>query len=156
MNCGPPGSSVHGIPRATILEWIAIHFSRGSPSPGDLPNPGIEPWSPSSQAYSLSSEQPGNPKWRICPSSVYIYIYLLIMSATMSVKWKTVTTWLDAITNCVSATNNFKYIFAPLGFFFKKLWIKKKHEIYPLNKILSVQYILLNYRHTVKLFFEDW
>ena len=29
------------------------------PSPGDLPNPGIEPRSPALQAYSLSSEQPG-------------------------------------------------------------------------------------------------
>ena len=61
----------------------------------------------------------------------------------MSAKRKTVTTWVDAITNCVSALNNFKYIFAPLGFFFKKLWFKKKkkHEIYPLNKIFSyIQY----------------
>ena len=29
MDCGPPGSSVHGILQATILEWIAIPFSRG-------------------------------------------------------------------------------------------------------------------------------
>ena len=24
-----PGSSVHGIPQASILEWVAISFSRG-------------------------------------------------------------------------------------------------------------------------------
>ena len=35
-----PGSSVHGIFQAKILEWVAISFS------GDLPNPGIEPGSP--------------------------------------------------------------------------------------------------------------
>ena len=29
-NCSPPGSSVHGILQARILEWIAISFSRGS------------------------------------------------------------------------------------------------------------------------------
>ena len=29
-NCRPPGSSVHGISQARILEWIAISFSRGS------------------------------------------------------------------------------------------------------------------------------
>ena len=29
------------------------------PSPRDLPNPGIEPWSPALQADSLPSEQPG-------------------------------------------------------------------------------------------------
>ena len=28
--CSPPGSSVHGILQATILEWVAIPFSRGS------------------------------------------------------------------------------------------------------------------------------
>ena len=35
MNCGPPGSSVHGILQARILEWIAIPFSRGSSRPRD-------------------------------------------------------------------------------------------------------------------------
>ena len=36
----PPGSSVHGIFQAGILEWVA--FS----SPEDLPKPGIEPGAP--------------------------------------------------------------------------------------------------------------
>ena len=30
MDCSLPGSSVHGISQATILEWVAICFSRGS------------------------------------------------------------------------------------------------------------------------------
>ena len=30
MDCNPPGSSVHRIFQARILEWIAIPFSRGS------------------------------------------------------------------------------------------------------------------------------
>ena len=30
MNCSLPGSSVHGIFQARILEWVAILFSRGS------------------------------------------------------------------------------------------------------------------------------
>ena len=30
MDCSPPGSSVHGIFQATVLEWVAISFSRGS------------------------------------------------------------------------------------------------------------------------------
>ena len=33
MNCSLPGSSVHGILQARILEWIAIPFSRGSSWP---------------------------------------------------------------------------------------------------------------------------
>ena len=28
MDCSPPGSSVHGISQARILEWVAIVFSR--------------------------------------------------------------------------------------------------------------------------------
>ena len=41
MDCNPPGSSAHGILQARILEWIAMPF----PSPGDLPDPGVEPTS---------------------------------------------------------------------------------------------------------------
>ena len=32
-DCTPPGSSVHGIFQARILEWVAISFSRGSFQP---------------------------------------------------------------------------------------------------------------------------
>ena len=30
MDCSPPGSPVHGILQARILEWVTIPFSRGS------------------------------------------------------------------------------------------------------------------------------
>ena len=58
MDCGPPGSSVHGISQARILWCVAISFSRESSqardwtqvSPGDLPKPGTEPRSPASPA----------------------------------------------------------------------------------------------------------
>ena len=40
MDCSPPGSSVHGISQARILEWLPF------PTTGDLPDPGIEPASP--------------------------------------------------------------------------------------------------------------
>ena len=33
MDCSPPGSPVHGILQARILEWVAIPFSRGSSRP---------------------------------------------------------------------------------------------------------------------------
>ena len=35
MDYSPPGSSVHGILHARILEWVAISFSRGSSQPRD-------------------------------------------------------------------------------------------------------------------------
>ena len=33
MDCRPPGSSVHGISQARILEWVATSSSRGSSRP---------------------------------------------------------------------------------------------------------------------------
>ena len=36
MDCGPPGSSVHGILQARTLEWVAM------PSSGDLCYSGVE------------------------------------------------------------------------------------------------------------------
>ena len=35
MDCSPPGSSVHGIFQARVLEWVAISFSKGSFQPWD-------------------------------------------------------------------------------------------------------------------------
>ena len=37
--CSPPGSSVHGIFQARILEWVALEWV---PPSGDLPNSGIK------------------------------------------------------------------------------------------------------------------
>ena len=96
MDCSSPGSSVHEILQARILDWVAIPFSRGSfqprdqthvshiadgffiiwatreaqeywngytiLSPGELPNPGINPGSPALQADSLPAELPEKPK----------------------------------------------------------------------------------------------
>ena len=54
--CNPMDYRVHGILQAKILEWVAFL------SPGDLPNPGIKPRSPTLQADSLPAEPPGKPK----------------------------------------------------------------------------------------------
>ena len=35
MDCSPPGSSLHGILQARVLEWVAISFSKGSSWPRD-------------------------------------------------------------------------------------------------------------------------
>ena len=35
MDCSPPGSSVHGILQARILEWVTMPFSKGSSQPRD-------------------------------------------------------------------------------------------------------------------------
>ena len=56
MDCSLPASSVHG----TFIQeyWSGLPF----PSPGDLPNPGIELGSPALQANALPSEPPGKPE----------------------------------------------------------------------------------------------
>ena len=53
MNYSQPGSFVHGILQARMLEWVAISFSTGSSDPG------IEPRSPALQTDSLLSEPLG-------------------------------------------------------------------------------------------------
>ena len=35
VDCSPPGSSVHGVLQAIILEWVALSSSRGSSWPRD-------------------------------------------------------------------------------------------------------------------------
>ena len=44
MDCSLPGSAVHGISQARMLDGLPF------PSPGDLPGAGIEPLSPASPA----------------------------------------------------------------------------------------------------------
>ena len=39
-DCSPPGSSVHGISQARILEWVAISSSRGFPGGSGRESPG--------------------------------------------------------------------------------------------------------------------
>ena len=126
IDCNLPGSSLHGIHQARILEWVAMPSSRGSswtrdrthvshllhwqmggglvpkscptlgtpwtvarqvlpsmgfsrqenwsglpfPSPGDLPDPGIEPESPAWQAYSLLLRHLGSRRIYI-PNSIF-------------------------------------------------------------------------------------
>ena len=59
MDNSLPGSSVHGILQARILEWVTMPSSR------DLPDPGIKPTSPvasSLQADSLPLSNQGKPR----------------------------------------------------------------------------------------------
>ena len=41
--CSPPGSSLHGILQAGILEWVAVSSSRGSPRPRDQTRVPVSP-----------------------------------------------------------------------------------------------------------------
>ena len=58
----PPGSSVHGILQARILEWVAIHPLLQ----GIFPTQGLNLGSPALQADSLPFEPPGKPLAQSC------------------------------------------------------------------------------------------
>ena len=69
VDCNPPGSSVHGILLARILEWVAILFSRGSSQPGD------RTWVSGivGRFDSLPSGPPGKPH---CYIFTYLFFWL--------------------------------------------------------------------------------
>ena len=71
--------------------WSGVPF----PSPGDLPNPGIEPGSPTFQADALTSEPPGKPgrarkigKAKNCPFQDFLRILTKLLPLTSP--------WLDS------------------------------------------------------------
>ena len=71
MDCSPPGSSVHGILQARILEWVAM------PSSPDLPDPGMEPASPVSSAWQADSLPPshqGSPYFYLKTPSLISFV----------------------------------------------------------------------------------
>ena len=58
VDYSPPSSSIHGVFKARILEWLPFL------TPGDLPDPGIEPVSlvsPASEGGFCTTESPGKP-----------------------------------------------------------------------------------------------
>ena len=54
-DCSLPGSSVHGIFQAKILQWVVIFYSRESPWPG------IRPMSPALAGGFFTTAPPGEP-----------------------------------------------------------------------------------------------
>ena len=64
MSCSPPGSSVHGILQASILEWVAIPFRRGSSQSRD------QTWVSCIAGNSLPTEPPGRPLLLLVPGEI--------------------------------------------------------------------------------------
>ena len=72
MGCSPPGSSVHRIFLARILEWVAISSSRGSSPPRELTQVSCI-----GRGF-FTAEPPGKPTYLAIYPSVY-YLYLCII-----------------------------------------------------------------------------
>ena len=81
LTTGPPGK-VKVIQSCLTLcdpmDWSGQPF----PSPGDLPNPGIEPRSPALQADSLPAEPTGKPSKYF----MYLFIYLTVLNLSCSMQ----------------------------------------------------------------------
>ena len=60
MDYSPPGSSLHLILHASILEWVGISFSRY------LSHPGVKPTSPALAGGFFTTEPPGKHSVRMC------------------------------------------------------------------------------------------
>ena len=71
VDCSPPGSTVHGILRARILEWVAMPSSKGSSRPRDWTHIYLH-W----QTGSLSPAAPRKP----LTSSVFINCFIKMTS----------------------------------------------------------------------------
>ena len=88
MDCSPPGPSVHGISRQEY--WSGLPF----PSPGDLPDPGVESGPPALQADS-TAEPPG--KHILCVKRCAVYlrwnVNTLFLFLNFILYWSTVTPW---------------------------------------------------------------
>ena len=71
MDCSPPGSSVHVVLQARILEWVAIPFSRGVFLTQGL-NPRLLHW----QADFFTIELPGEPPNHFEPRFLACCLYI--------------------------------------------------------------------------------
>ena len=113
MDCSLPGSSVHRILQAKILEWVVF------PSPGHLPTQGSNLGSPALQADSLPSESPRKvlyqKRWNINLLLLFFKLYgkyccerNLITSSGFLEVWvffqKPWRIWLLKCKNCMTLT----------------------------------------------------
>ena len=67
-------------PPVGLLYYLLIFWSRlPFPSPGDLPDPGIKPRSPTLQADALTAEPPGKPIYFLRPTLGRAALILLLI-----------------------------------------------------------------------------
>ena len=87
MDCSSPGSSVHGISQAGILEWVSISFSRGSSRPRDRTQVSCI----AGRLYRLSHQ--GSPRMIFITIIFSIIITVIIISASLHVGKGSLTSW---------------------------------------------------------------
>ena len=70
MDCSPLGFSVHEISQAS---WSGLPFT----SPGDLPDPGVEPVSPTLAGGFFTTEPAGKPQSQFFSSLYHTFVAVL-------------------------------------------------------------------------------
>ena len=94
MDCSLPGSSVHGILQARVLEWVAIDVSIQQLSSSELVKHG---WAPPQTV--LFSRAPRGPRICICNTS---WVLLMLLAwyytlRTIKVTWPKPTSWQTSV-----------------------------------------------------------
>ena len=102
MDCSLPGSSVHGVFQARVLEWVAISFFRGPSWPSDRTQVSCI------AGRHFTSEPPGKPTKALC---MYIKGSDYISLSSLSGSWAScvsamISTFSFLIYSPFSATNN--------------------------------------------------
>ena len=101
MDCSPPGSSVHGIPQARILEWVATSSFRGSSRSRD--------WT-----------------WVSCTAGWFITIkphsFKILFSKILNILWLFSFIANVGITNQVKYTSQVFFIHYGLSYYGEKKW----------------------------------
>ena len=91
IDCSPPSSSVHGIIQARMLDQIPF------PSPGNLPDPGMEASSPALAGGFFTTELWGKPSVLIkcCQASPHSSLPLCSPCPTVKPRFVAVLGWVD-------------------------------------------------------------
>ena len=80
MDCSPPGSSVHGVLEARILEWVSVPFSRRSSQPRD--------WTQvfciaGSRFFTIWTTREAHSRWSVNASSSYCFCSVTKLCVTL-------------------------------------------------------------------------
>ena len=90
MDYSLPGSSVHGIFQARVLEWVAIAFSHQDSM--SMLFPGQEYWSglpfPSARNIPDPGKEPTSPAWEAFPAWLVDSLPLSHLGKPLSVGWR--------------------------------------------------------------------
>ena len=95
MDYSPPGSSIHGISQARILEWVTISFSRESSQLRDWTHVSCNadrfftlepPWKPKNMFSLLKKKRQFIKVW-LTYNNLYIFNVYRLMSLELSLLW---------------------------------------------------------------------